>query len=120
MEQRVIKFKVWDSELKIWITNLGMKKNNVLCDGNEKRFHVCEFAGVYDKHGNEVYEKFLCLLFTDTPTEIIFKDGAFGYMSSDGYFVSFAQNRWFEFINSKSDSIEIIGNIYENPELINN
>ena len=53
---RQIKFRVWDSELKIWINNIGMKQNNVLTNGNEKRFHVMQFTGIKDRDDNEIYE----------------------------------------------------------------
>lgn len=53
---RQIKFRVWDSKLKIWINNIGMKQNNVLTNGNEKQFHVMQFTGIKDRDDNEIYE----------------------------------------------------------------
>jgi hypothetical protein len=45
---RVIKFRVWDIEMKMWINNIGMSKNNILSHGNSKRFHIMQFTGLYD------------------------------------------------------------------------
>lgn len=53
---RVIKFRVWDNALKLFINNIGMKANNVLCDGTEQRFQVMQFTGLHDKNGKEIYE----------------------------------------------------------------
>lgn len=79
-----------------------------------------ECAGLIDKNGKEVYEGDLCFLFTDSPSEVVYQHGAFGYMDSAGYFISFAQNSWFIFDSkSQSHNIEVIGNIHDNPELLN-
>ncbi len=73
----------------------------------------------------DIYEGDLIKLFNSDTLEaakVEFDNGAFGYVcypnESYKYFVSFNQNQHFEINNHKSMLIEVIGNIYEHPELI--
>lgn len=82
-----------------------------------------QFTGLLDKNGKEIYKGDIIKAFTDDPTLVEWHSGAFGYLVCKGkgyeYFVSFSQNLHFAFEKNKSENIEVIGNIYENPELIN-
>jgi uncharacterized phage protein (TIGR01671 family) len=82
---------------------------------------VGQYTGLKDKDGKEIYEGDVCKLFTDTPTEILYNNGAFGYNSyCGGTFISFAENNWFKWVGCNSDQITVIGNIHDNPELLTN
>ena len=110
---RIIKFKVWDTELKSWIWNLGMKKNNVVVDGTEKgRFKVLQFTGLQDKNDKEIYEGDILRL-------------QYGIRLNDYYIVKYIggcficvdnENR-LSLLEENVDFCIVIGNIYENPEL---
>ena len=102
MKNREIKFRVWDTEMHMWIYNIGMGRNNTLCKGTEKRFHVMQFAGLKDKNGKEIYEGDIIRGETRN-FEVIFYDGMF--TTDVGRYLL---NREYE----------KIGNIYENPELL--
>lgn len=110
---REIKFKVWDSEFKIWIWNLGMKSNNVLTDGVETgRYKVCEYTGLKDKNAKEIYEGDIVKSATVIDA-IGYIQGAFVWANEPlGNFE--ADNEDFE----TKCWAEIIGNIYQHPELI--
>jgi len=79
-----------------------------------------QFSGILDKNGEELYESDLCNIFIDDETqEVVFKNGAFGYMTGGkySYFVSFAGNTNFNINDSMWLDIEKVGNSYENQNL---
>ena len=89
-------------------------------------FKLMQYTGLKDKNGKEIYEGDIISIKADylsefnsesiLPCEIVaFEDGAFGtYDKKRTLFVSFKE------MIDKSDGIEfeIIGNVFENPELL--
>jgi uncharacterized phage protein (TIGR01671 family) len=116
---RVIKFRVWDIEMKMWINNIGMSKNNILSHGNSKRFHIMQFTGLKDKNGVEIFEGDK-IVNNDYPNVLIvgFNDESASFCGSKTN--DFETKNYFWFFNDViiSDGWEIIGNIYENTELL--
>ena len=107
---------------------------------------LMEFIGLFDKNGKEIYEGDV-LLFPDTESdyvdvglgpncmekvaeqeigniaEVIFKNGAFGIDVKENEY--FGDSRFYTFEEILRDwdeefmqTVEVIGNIYENPELL--
>lgn len=125
---REIKFRVWDIELHMWINNIGMGKDNTLCKGTEKRFAVMQYIGLKDKNGNEIYEgDILCNEEYQTwewRGVVKFSHGVFGAewlsnVKSQSMVGSWGQKHNLRKLDD--DIVErqiVIGNIYENPELI--
>ncbi|MBB5148201.1 YopX family protein [Ureibacillus thermosphaericus] len=72
---------------------------------------LMQFTGLKDKNGKEIYEGDIVSYF-GLKYEVLFKNGAFGWME-DGEFYSFS-----EMTPSVFDEFEVIGNVYENPELL--
>ncbi len=64
------------------------------------------FTGLYDKHNNPIYEGDI-VSYNYIIGVIVFKDGAFGIEVKSDFYTK----------NNTSD-IEIIGNKFENPELL--
>ncbi len=89
-------------------------------------FKLMQYTGLKDKNGRDIYEGDIISIKADylsefnsesiLPCEIVaFEDGAFGtYDKKRTLFVSFKE------MIDKSDGIEfeIIGNVFENPELL--
>ena len=139
--KREIKFRAWnkrigwsDSVPKMEYNGFIIYPENGLCefpqggwdiDGdteNPDGFILMQYTGIKDKNGKEIYEGDIVKLITNwvsdlapenTPTasirEVTFKDGSF-ILGHGGFFSN-------HFI--KSGIIEVIGNIYDTPELLN-
>lgn len=79
---------------------------------------IGQFSGLYDKNGKEIYEGDIILYGGSIQHEVVFRHGAFGYLLYGGEFVSYAGNTNFTFNPlNRSKEHEVIGNIYDNPEL---
>lgn len=79
---------------------------------------IGQFSGLYDKNGKEIYEGDIILYGGSIQHEVVFRHGAFGYLLYGGEFVSYAGNSNFTFNPlNRSKEHEVIGNIYDNPEL---
>lgn len=131
LKNRIIKFRIWNNKTKQWIHGpheradmdgvnlfgetilLGELLNGVsIEDLNE--VIALQFTGLLDKNGRQIFEGDIMtgrnkpiLVYYDPP-EFRFK-----YENNDGGFVSHYIVGWGDFEG------EIIGNIFDNPELLN-
>ena len=76
---------------------------------------VDQFTGLKDKNGNEIWEGDICNTYdiyqpSELADSIVFHDGSFVFQNE--YKLSF------ELRGFKTDYIEIIGNIHDNPDLL--
>ena len=132
--QREIKFRAWDEENGMFpVTDFHWDKGGKLYDNGHK---LMQFTGLLDKNGKEIYEGDILLVFDEAKVPITddgqgpieecnhlvrvdMKNGVCGFeipKSDDGETGWYGLHYWKEEISS--DGYEIIGNIYENPELL--
>ena len=118
---RELKFRVWDT----WDKNEGKMYYLDLNDWESQAEFVeidftsepifMQYTGLKDKNGQEIYEKDILRLFNDNDQplydigQVIFEDAVF--------WVRFKDKRSLE-LYIDHDMYKVIGNIYENPELL--
>ena len=131
MNQRQIKFRVWDSAAKIWLKDVVMDMDGKLVnfDGVTRYFIEgsnyikIQFTGLYDKNGKEIWEgDVLKILQTATDGSDYYENFVIEwdkkYASFEAINNDYSLPYFSEELQDKNTPIEVIGNIYENPELI--
>ncbi len=138
MKQRIIKFRAWNpKENKMWHSDFCIEHNgsviwwqftegyNDYSRAVDDEVELMQFTGLKDKNGKEIYEGDIIKV------EDAFETGIFSYFKIEFFECGFAydlisnENRTgrdnFEFLNKENfnEDSEVIGNIYENPELLN-
>lgn len=140
---RTFKFRAWDKDKKEMfnVTELWIQKefligsdscrtSNVWMPATKTSSDIMQFTGLLDKNGKEIYEKDIVEIRNPINQiqkaillgTVIFSYGAFGIEINKvekwkSYNVDPPSIYWFlNIVDSKF--IEVIGNIYENPELL--
>lgn len=103
---REIKFRAWDKEQKKMLDDVSTWTD----DFTGMLIALMQYTGLKDKNGKEIYEGDIVKYKNDKPDKVIFENG--GFMTSRFYHRT--PNNWKILL----DELEVIGNIYENPELL--
>lgn len=102
---REIKFRIWNTDSKKWVQYLSYCIDDIT--EVKKDWHIImQYTGLKDKHGKEIYEGDICNRFH--------LRGVVTYYN--GMFI--LQDGFNEPLKNELYGIEIIGNIYENTELL--
>lgn len=105
---RIIKFRAWDKENKKIVNWEEIRPQSMLwLDRPNTEFEYMQFTGLLNKDGKEIYEGDIIKDVQGDIREIIFDGG--------GYWCKYPNGD--RFMPSEKFR-EIIGNIYENPELL--
>jgi len=123
VEMREIKFKAWYKAKKDFIRleidtilNLANGDKTVKLDTYNNQVVFLQYTGLKDKNGVEIYEG--DVLRFDSSLEYhktVFRKGAF---QIDSISSGFTSDYHYYLGNVNLSIIEVIGNIYENPELL--
>ncbi len=141
---REIKFRAWDTEEKRMIEEGLFIHNNGLIFHDEgdmgyllkeiarkDRYIIMQFTGLKDKNGEEIYDEDIVII--NIPMSVSKKKVRgkviCNVRSSQWQFENFKKSKAIEidstahdyddFNLSRFQDIEVIGNVYENPELLN-
>lgn len=126
---RAIKFRAFEKVLKImlpvneiyfyegkvWMVKLPTQVNRT----DNSYIELMQFTGLLDKNGKEIYEGDIVRMPYNQVQEVKFGDGKMGQAGHGDY----ATYLWSGFNLSghgdfKVSDIEVIGNIYSNPDLL--
>jgi uncharacterized phage protein (TIGR01671 family) len=116
---RQIKFRAWDSKRKVLLSpdQLCHLEGNMSESIAERSPYLTllQFTGLQDKAGRDIYEGDIVMDFptvlTPVPRVVIFSKGSFIASAGEDEMGPFD----YCFIH---EGLEVIGNVYENPELI--
>ena len=129
---RDIKFRAWDKEENkmSWVTGLDFRRNHeqlsspikitevhtnydIMCYPEIKDFLVLmQYTGLEDKNGVEIYEGDIIIIDGNT-TDVFFNSSCACFDVDSQDLLSY-----FDMYNPYDFEVEVIGNIYENPELL--
>ncbi|MHC1568707.1 MAG: YopX family protein [Candidatus Syntropharchaeia archaeon] len=118
---REIKFRAWDENREKWVyfrLDEIVNINHESLTDDEWAFiqlkDVGQYTGLKDKNGREVYEEDIVRFKDWWDEEMV---GEVRYSEKDMAF-TIVNDFWDGFPMMYADDIEVIGNIYENPELL--
>jgi len=97
--KRNIKFRAWDQELKYMLQWDRLEMYHFYDDD----YILMQYMEHKDVNGKEIYERDI--------------------LKADWGYVGVVEYDWFMFMKSEgriSDNVEVVGNTYENPELMEN
>ena len=125
------KFRAWDKISKkmfpVTMIDFGQSYvmieeiNELLCKRDFDEIEIIQSTGLFDKNGKEIYEGDI-VRFSDCDDDVYITPvvwdknyACFGVSFSGGYPISFD---YLEEFYTELKDIEVVGNIYENPELL--
>lgn len=113
---RKIKFRAWDKERKEWLSYFELGKNGAITcyEINEtQNLIIQQYTGLLDKNGKEIYEGDICKNgdWEENANAYNYRIEVVEYIDKEACF------RGWNF-NIDGMTCEVIGNIYENSDLI--
>ena len=95
----------WDIDGRIWVTADDGKNGIELID---EEAHLMPYTGLHDKNGREIYESDIVKNERGKVMEVLYDPRSAAFGVGDYYFGTIGSGK----------ILEVIGNIFENPELL--
>jgi|SRR5690625_4924123 len=123
---REIKFRAWDKANKKMHYDVGILGSAIYIDFNGQKEYeevngheLMQYTGAKDKNGREIYEGDVIKIWPDdydceTAGYVVKCEGCYWIRAKDDNSISMPL---FDYFNGIME-LEVIGNIYENPELL--
>lgn len=121
------KFRVWNKEqqkLYSWDDLLKSKANNsfywcmLQAQNDEKNNILMQCTGLKDKNGKLIYEGDVVIYDWLTPLGKVWRDDGKHIVEWHDGFTVIGNIAGYDVKHGKTRNVEVIGNIYENPELL--
>lgn len=131
MKNRILKFRVWtpDEEGKCFLNpdffniTLDGKVRHIENGAIDKSVIIQQFTGLFDKNGKEIFEGDILISNNNQkhfPTEykkVFFEDGSFKICWKSAHYKDIFWKS-LDDISIRISQLTIVGNIFENPELL--
>lgn len=120
MTNRVIKFRAWNRELQVMgsahpldVLAADIAERPEAYQRDWKNLDIMQFTGLHDKNGKEIYEGDVVEFEDERRSwqEVRWRDDW-------GSFELFKGKMWMGALWKYRSEVEVIGNIWENPELL--
>ena len=111
---RDIRFRAWDKLDKKFVKYITMTVEGLLGVSRPESYELMQYTGLKDKNGKEIYESDIVKVFNGV-CKVIYSNDICCYEGK-----SILGSRALYGYAQEKEGIEVIGNIYENPELLRN
>ena len=120
---RELKFRAWDAKANKMILDISPRQIYLRVPYSE-RMEIMQFSGLHDKHGNEIYEgDIIKSKYSNFDKEtnyvyslVVFSNGSYKYKTKA--YKDSLDNEWPSVFDYDLLDSEVVGNIYENNDLL--
>lgn len=106
---RELKFRAWDTHNKLMFDAIVLDLRRY----NKEQYEIMQFTGLKDKNGREIFEGDVVRTKWGGLGAVEFVDGSFHFMFENSHV-----KRQVNEHEANERETEVIGNIYENPDLL--